>query len=353
VFVLLAAVLAGMPLLVLLAALRDRIPEVPRHLEEPPEEDPVQGALLWSAWRGHLSPQNAYRAQVLRLVRLGAIELEAEGLVTDPKDLRLAKRMDALDLPTQADQDFQVLLFGSGEDAVDEVSVSKPKPRPVGAAPYARYQSWWRGVRARSGESIRRIQKGDARLESTLAFLLAGAAAGYGIWTAVWGLGGAIGWLLVPVSLLALVGALRAIPARVERPIRERVARLTAFRRYLNGFSDLPNAPAMAVIIWERYLEWAVALGVAGEVEKQVTALVPVEQLRSPLPGGPSGVGGVNMLHALTTAAPALVMHSMASASSGSTSGGFGSSSSSSGFSSGGFSSGGGGGGGGTGGGAG
>jgi uncharacterized membrane protein YgcG len=312
----------------------------------------VQAALVWSAWRGHLSPRNAYRAQIVRLVRLGAIELRADGTVTDPKDLQLVRRMDALELPTKADQDFQLLLFGSGEDAVDEVSVSHPKPRPSGSEPYGRYQSWWRGVRERSGDSIRRIQKGDARLESTLAFLLAGVAAGYGIWTAVWGLGGRVGWLLVPVSILALIGALRAIPARVERPIRERVAKLAAFRRYLRRFSDLPNAPAMAVVIWERYLEWAVALGVADEVEKQVKTLVPVEQLRAPVPGGPGGLQGLSAFHALNSAAPVLVMHSMASASTGggSTGGGFGSSSSSSGFSSGGFSSGGGGGGGGTGG---
>ncbi len=353
VFILMAVVVAGMSLMVLVAWLRDRVPDVPRYLERPPEEDAVQAALVWSAWRGHLSPKNAYRAQILRLVRLGAIELQADGNVAAPEDLRLLKRMDALDLPTQADQDFQWLLFGSGEDAVAEVSVSRPKPRPAGAQPYSRYQSWWRGVLGRSGDAIRRIQKGDARLESTLAFLVAGAATGYGIWTAVWGLGGSVGWLLVPVSLLSLVWALRAIPARVDRPIRERVARLAAFRRYLRDFSDLPNAPAMAVIIWEHYLEWAVALDVADEVEKQVVGLVPAAQLRSPVPGGPSGPEGVKVLQALSSAAPTLAMRSMVSASSGSTSGGFGSSSSSSGFSGGGFSSGGGGGGGGTGGGAG
>ncbi|MGE5460786.1 MAG: DUF2207 family protein, partial [Solirubrobacterales bacterium] len=283
----------------------------------------------------------------------GAIEMQAEGMVTDPKDLTLHKRMEALDLPTQADQDFQMLLFGTGGDAAEQISILHPKPRPLGNAPYTRYRSWWDGVRARTGDALRRIQKGDARLESTTAFILAGAAAGYGIWTAAWGLGGPVGWWLVPAAVVCLMPALRAIPARVDRPLRERIAKLAAFRRYLLHFSDLPNAPALAVVIWDEYLEWAVALGVAGQVEKQVRALIPVEQLRSPIPGGPSGLQGVNALHAMYVAAPGLVMASMASASSGSTSGGFGHSSSSSGFSSGGFSGGGGGGGGGTGGGAG
>ena len=353
VFILLLALPIAMVLLALLAKARDRIPEVPKFLEQPPEPDAVQGSLLWSAWRGHLSPQNAYRAQVLRLVRIGAIEMRAEGMVTDPKDITLHKQMEALDLPTKADQDFQMLLFGTGEHAVDEISILKPKPQSAGGQSYTRYRAWWDGARARAGDALTRIRKGDARIESTTAFVLAGGAAGYGIWTAVWGLGGKIGWWLVPAAVACLVPALIAIPARVDRPLRERMARLTAFRRYLQHFSDLPNAPALAVVIWDQYLEWAVALGVADEVEKQVRALIPVEQLRSPVPGGPTGLQGLSAFHAMNAAAPTLVMHSMASATSGSRSGGFGSSSSSHGFSGGGFSGGGGGGGGGTGGGAG
>jgi uncharacterized membrane protein YgcG len=353
VFVLLLVLPIMMALLVLLAKARDRVPGVPKYLEQPPEPDAVQGSLLWSAWRGHLSAQNAYRAQILRLVDLGAIEMRAEGTVTDPEDLTLRKRMEALELPTKADQDFQMLLFGTGENAVEEISILKPKPQPAGGQPYTRYRAWWDGARARAGDALTRIQKGDARLESTTAFALAGGAAGFGIWTAVWGLGGKIGWWLVPVAIVCLVAALIAIPARVDRPLRERMAKLTAFRRFLRRFSDLPNAPASAVVVWDRYLEWAVSLGVADEVERQVRALIPVERLRSPVPGGPTGLQGLNAFHAMNAAAPTLVMHSMASVTSGSRSGGFGSFSSSHGFSGGGFSSGGGGGHGGTGGGAG
>ncbi len=216
----------------------------------------------------------------------------------------------------------------------------------------ARYNTWLSGVRMKSADMIRRIQKGDARFESTGAAVVVVAAAGYGIWTAVWGLGGRIGWWLVPVAALSLIAALRIIPARLHVDDRRRVMRLGAFRTYLKDFSDLPNAPALAVVIWDRYLEWAVALNVADEVEKQVTALVPVETLRSPIPGGPSGLAGINAWRSFQAATPAIVVSSMASVSR-STTGGSGSSSSSSGFSSGGFSGGGGGGGGGTGGGAG
>jgi hypothetical protein len=350
--------LVGVPvacaLFVLLARLRDRVPDVPSILEQPPEDDPVAGALLWSAWRGRMSPRNAYRAQVLRLARLGAIELRAEGMVTDPKDLTIVKRRDALDLPTSADQDFLWLLFGRDGDEVEEVSIRHPKPRRTGNAAYSRYTTWLEAAKGRSKDLLLRIRKGDARIESTGATIAALGAAGYGVWTAVWGHGGPVGWWLVPVSLASLIVALRLIPARLGLEDRTRVMRLAAFRRYLEDFSDLPNAPALAVVIWDRYLEWAVALDVADEVEKQVTALVPVESLRSPIPGGPSGLAGIHAWNSFRAATPTIVLHSMASRSSGgSTSGGYGSFSSSGGFSGGGFSGGGGGGGGGTGGGAG
>jgi uncharacterized membrane protein len=135
---------------------------------------------------------------------------------------------------------------------------------------------------------------------------------------------------------------------RVLPEFRERVARWKAFRRFLRRFSSLPDAPAMAVVIWGRYLAYAVALGVADEVEKQVKALVPEEELPAPWAGGPSGVQGLVWFHHVSTSASAPVGYSSSSGSSGSV-GSF----SGGGGGGGGFSGGGGGGGGGTGGGAG
>jgi hypothetical protein len=102
-------------------------------------------------------------------------------------------------------------------------------------------------------------------------------------------------------------------------------------------------------------MEWATALGVAEEVEKQIRALLPQDRIGTPWAQATvSGQSSVTLFRALTAAAPSIVMASQASvsSSSGSTSGGFGSFSSSSGGG-GGFSGGGGGGHGGTGGGAG
>jgi len=141
---------------VVMARARDRVRDVPALLEQPPDDDSVGAALLWSAWRGHLSPRNAYRAQILRLARLGAIELRAEGLVTDPKDLTIVRRMEALELPTAADQDFMWLLFGR-EDPVEEVSIRHPKPRATGQADL--YTKWYTATKERSKDLLRRIRR--------------------------------------------------------------------------------------------------------------------------------------------------------------------------------------------------
>ena len=349
-WILLALVPILMGALVLIARRRDRVPGVPDVLQEPPETDSVEEALLWSAWRGHLSLTNAYRAQLLRLANLHAIEITAVGTVTEPVDL-VAARGEAPDL--ERDQDFLAMLFANPrEDGT--ISLMHPV-RSKGISPGAvSYASWSSNALQRAGTALTRIRTGDARFESVGAFAVGFGAIGAGLW--LWGVrhAGTHALLLLPVGLVAMVWALRAIPARVDPELRERIARMAAFRTFLRKFSDLPNAPTMAIVIWERYLEHATALGVADEVEKQVVALVPADSLHAPWPGGPSGSAAIASWHVFDSSAPSVVMAATTSISSSSGSGsssGFGSVSSSSGFSSGGFSGGGGGGGGGTGGG--
>ncbi|MGH2687162.1 MAG: DUF2207 family protein, partial [Actinomycetota bacterium] len=164
------------------------------------------------------------------------------------------------------------------------------------------------------------------------------------------GLVGPLAALLIPISVLGYLIAKRLMPPRLSKNMRERVARWGAFRRFLTEFSTLPEAPTLAVIIWEHYLVYAVALGVADEVEDQVRGLVPAERLPEPWPGAPSGDDGYRFYHHSIYSTPAHTATGAAAAVGWSS--GWGGSSSGGGGG-GGFSGGGGGGGGGTGGGAG
>jgi uncharacterized membrane protein YgcG len=141
------------------------------------------------------------------------------------------------------------LLFGRGDGAVDEISLKHPKPRKADSS--TTYAGWWSGLKGKTGDVLRRIQKGDARLESTLSAIIAiGAAAASG--RPRGDSAARSGGCSLPVSAVCLVAALVLIHARLGLEDRTRVKRLEAFRRYLREFSDLPNAPALAVVIWEQ-----------------------------------------------------------------------------------------------------
>ena len=318
---------------------RDRVPGVPEMLQEPPERThPVHVAQLWGAANGRLSTQNEYRAQMLHLAQIGAIEMQPIGRVSDPEDF-IVKLKEVRD-EDKLDMEFLEFLFPGASD--DEVTLSKLKPK---GKRRRELKDWWDAMETRRKKTLKRLVP-SVRWESLVVTLvgLAGLVAAFIVpaFVGPWGL------LLAPVSIVGMTVAHILIRPRLGEEFRERVARWRAFRRFLTEFSSLPEAPALAVIIWEHYLVYAVALGCADEVEKQVTTIIPPQELPKPWAGAPSGISSLHYVHSFNTVS----VHTAASVTaSSSTSSGIGSFSSSGGGG-GGFSSGGGGGGGGTGGGA-
>jgi uncharacterized membrane protein len=338
-WVLLAAEVLVFAVAVMASRLRDRVPGMPDMLQDPPEElHPVDLAQLWGAAHGRLSMQNEYRAQMLHLARIGAIELSPVGRVTDPEDV-IVKLKEVRDANPR-DMEFLEFLFPESSD--DEVAFSTLKPT---GKRRKELRQWWDAMDTRRKKTLKRLLP-SVRWESWVVTVV-GLAGLVGAFIAP-ALVGRWGLLLAPVSIVGMAIAHILIRPRLREEFRERVARWRAFRKFLTEFSTLPEAPTLAVIIWERYLVDAVALGCADEVEKQVTALIPPQELPEPWSGAPSGIGALHYVHSMNTVS----VHTAASVtSSSSSSSGIGSFSSSGGGG-GGFSSGGGGGGGGTGGGA-
>lgn len=335
--------LAGIPLaflaLVVISKTRDRVAAVPDILEEPPEAiHPVELATLWDAAAGRYVSRNTYRTQLLHLARTGAVDLQAVGRVTDPDDIvvRLRKRPSS-----GIDERFMSFLFPDSERSV------KLGDLEAGGKRRKRIVAWKDAVKGKTSAMVDRVRKEGPRWESILMLVVVGV----GVW---WGVrADLVGWMGPVVLALAVLGwivALRFMTPALPTDLRERVARWAAFRRFLRRFSSLPGAPALAVVIWERYLVYASALGVADEVERQVADLVPPDRLPSPWSGAPRGLAALDLIHSVRVATPALAP-SPPSPGGSSFSSGVGSFSSSGGFG-GGFSGGGGGGGGGTGGGA-
>lgn len=332
---------------VVLARRRDRVPGAPRTLQEPPEDlHPVDLAMLWSAARGRVRPKNAYRAQMLHLARTRVIEVQAVGRVTDPEDFRLR----LLHRPDGIDGEFVEFLFtGDGQQPVSMRSIKNTGRRATDL------RDWWKKAGNRTKRYVTQVVKGRSRGERTALVLVALAAAAYGYWRSVGfheggalfdGLVGPLAAWLIPVALASWLVATRFIHPRLPAELRERVARWEAFRRFLKEFSTFDDAPALAVIVWERYLVYAVALDVADRVEKQVRELLPPDDIPEPWPGAPAGVNGFLYYQTWSAASHAYVAPAAASAVGWSS--GWGGTSSGGGFG-GGFSGGGGGGGGGTG----
>lgn len=339
--------LIGIPvlglILALVARIRDRVgDDVPRILTEPPEDiHPVQLAMLWGAARGQDFPSTVYGVQMLNLARTGVIELQPEGTVSNPSDFHVRRRqVPGEDRPE--DRAFVDFLFGKDPkpDASSDGRVSLNGLRRKGSN--KRLTKWSGAVKVRAKKArLTRMPKDSRRWERRLFF-----------WTFLFGMAAMLilaisvgSALLINVGIwgAVLVGfpVAAAIPPRLPPEVRLRVERWRGYRRFLKKFSSLPDAPALAVLIWEQHLEYAVALDVAKRVLSQIRAVVPAERLAAAWPGGPSGLDGVLVaVHLNRISAIPPKAHSGSSGSSG----GF------SGFSSsgGGFSSGGGGGGGGS-----
>lgn len=298
--VLLVLVPLFMVAMVAIARRRDRIVGVPRHLREPPEDiHPVDLAMLWSAYRGRPQPKNAYRAQMLHLARTGAIEVQAVGTISDPEDFRISLRRR----PDGIDGEFVEFLFtGDGERPVSMKAIKNTGRRATDL------RDWWKVAGRRTKRLVTQVVKARSRPERAAMTLVALAAAAYGYWRSIGGafgdggplfegLVGALALWLVPVALVSRWVAGRFTAARLPQRLRERVARWSAFRRFLKEFSTFQDAPALAVTVWERYLVYAVALDVAERVEKQVREILPQEDIPEPWPGAPAGAEGFTYFH--------------------------------------------------------
>src|SRR2546430_3508266 len=83
--------------------------------------------------------------------------------------------------------------------------------------------------------------------------------------------------VLAGIAIASGVGqalASRTLSCRTELGAR-RAAELGGLRRYLKDFSQLKDAPVGHLVLWERYLVYAVALGVSHELVHGLALRVP------------------------------------------------------------------------------
>jgi hypothetical protein len=293
-FVRLVIVLSLIPLvfglLLVIARIRDSVPGIPRELNEAPEDiHPVELALLWSTFRKHFSPRTAYRAEIIHLASEGVIRLDAIGTVSDPLDFRVTLERRA---PSGLDGDFIDYMFpGSMGEPGATVILSELRTE-VGAR--ERLRRWWgdafSGVRALMMRILNntRAEWAAACVLGLFLFpvLVVSAAPDYVTSDS-------------PASLSLLAGGAAwlvtawALPARLPEDLRARMGAWQAFRRCVRRFHSLRDSPAAGVVLWGAYLDYAVALGVAHHVERQIRG---VSAANPPWGGAPPGAAGAAWL---------------------------------------------------------
>lgn len=337
-FMLAVWLLLALPVFWILVAVGARLKDkvgIPDDISQPPEPgaDPVDIAVLWGTVRGQTFSTTAYGTELLHLARTGVIDLQPVGTVSNPTDFR----MKLVGEPqTDVDRDFVEFVFGTGahgnvpgrpdsktdpNDPVvsDDGRVSLSSLRRKGGS--GRFKKWSNDLTARSKSRIGSVPKDQKRTARRIIFWSALLGVIVGSWLAISGgdpagLPQAFFW----EALLIGMPVAFTVPPRLSPELRERALPWRAFRNYLKEFSSLPEAPALAVIIWEQYLEYATALGVAKEVAKQVGSLVPAEQLPAPWPGAPANFTSLALLNSLRTVSaipPTSAVHSGSSSSSG------------------------------------
>lgn len=250
---LVAAVVAGLAWLGALAAVR-----LVRQAREPPSgpasadlgpEPPAVAGMLASSFE---VPSQALPATLLDLAARRLIDIE--GLGSEAR-VRLRPEADAAAL---LPYERRVL------DLVRSRAVHGVTPAPaLTAGPRERARSWWRGFRSEviddaQGRGLSR----DLWDRRALSVATAGAlvpAALVLVAARAWEPG-----VAALLAAIAMVGALRQGRRQRDAPEGLRAAaRWLGVRRYLRddpAFADLPPA---AVTVWERYLAYAAAFGVA------------------------------------------------------------------------------------------
>ncbi len=251
----------------------------PEYLREPPADwKPNEVAYVWR-W-GQLTPGDM-TATLMDLVRRGALRL----IVKTERHERLGgllgeKVEQEYEIERAPDKEQELseserylvnhILFAKAKDNIIAMEEFAKEAREHPTTSQQHYKQW----KKLAEKEAKQLNVVDPRSKAALGV---GIVLGFIMFFASVMLGGATnspvffasaaaGFIMIPASF--------AILRRTPEAARE-LQRWQAFRRYLTDFSRLKEYPAPAVALWEKYLVYAITLGVADKVIEQFKELYP------------------------------------------------------------------------------
>lgn len=245
---------------------------VGEYVRDLPDDPPavVVGLMHW----GTLSPA-AFSATVLDLAQRGFLTV---------KEVRIDRALlaDRVDYEMTATEADRATLKAFERTALEQVFASGSPVMQSEISKYARaHQSEalarWNSFKADASTSLRNRKYINGR-RSKPFLLNIGAAVVVGLAGV-----GALGLRLWVVGGIAIAGAglqLALTPLLRQRSPEghQRFLEWKGVAKYLHDFSQLADAPVGHLILWERYLVYAAALGVSEELAQGLAARIPPEE---------------------------------------------------------------------------
>ena len=271
-----------------------KAPDLGEYYRDLPDDPPavVDTLVHW----GHVRPL-AFGATVIDLAQRGWLNITEEkierAILPDKKDYRFHKEPS----PPQeqlADFEERVMkrLFHDGDE------ITQSELTTWAAAHTSTAQKWWQGFRnavddAYDRKKYQQSQRGLVFLANLATATIVAVVGAWAMIVHAWWVGGAaIAWALIQASFTLALRQRTKLGA-------ERAAQWEGVEHFLRDFSELEDAPSGHLVLWERYLVYAVALGVSEELVRGLALRVPevAESMHSarwyvPLPnGGAPGSG--------------------------------------------------------------
>ncbi|HEX2850122.1 MAG TPA: DUF2207 domain-containing protein [Acidimicrobiales bacterium] len=241
--------------------------DVGEYVREPPDDAPAYVPTLFN-W-GTVEPV-ALSATIVDLAQRGHLTIEEirtdRRVLPDKVDWRFTWKDDR-----EPVRDFEAAvlaqLFQDGPTTTQSEFTAWARAHQTDA------QRWWDDVKREIRKGFKAkgyIEGGKGGVYAANVFT-ALVVGGVGIATVSTGVAlGAVAIVSAVVQLLATIVLRRRTPAG-----RQRLAEWKAFEHFLRDFSQLEEAPIGHLVLWERYLVYAVALGVTAQVARALAAKIP------------------------------------------------------------------------------
>jgi uncharacterized membrane protein len=271
-----------------------KTPDIGEYYRDLPDDSPavVDTLLHW----GHMRPMS-FGATVIDLAQRGWLTIEEEkierALLPDKKDYRFHK---APSPPQEQLADFEdrvmQRLFHDGDEITQKELTDWAAAHTSGA------QKWWRGFQnavddAYDRKKYQQSQRGLVFTANLATATLVAVVGAFAMIVHAWWVGAAaIAWALLQSVLTITLRQRTKLGA-------ERAAQWEGVEHFLRDFSELEDAPSGHLVLWERYLVYAVALGVSEELVRGLALRVPevadsptYARWYHPLPNGGAPLSG-------------------------------------------------------------